>query len=1331
MFEQVLVCPDWDNRVRWQSGERLHHLFEQRCDQFQQAGDSGHLAVDSAEGQWSYLQLDQQANQLARYLQALGYGAGDVIGLLFDKSANSYLAMLAVSKIHAAYVPLDPSFPADRIAYIATDAGLKTILTLARYRDLLATADLPTVCVDDAATTIRTQASTRLTIQETGQPVSELCYIIYTSGSTGRPKGVPIEQASICNFVRVAAEMYGYTPADRVYQGLTIAFDFAVEEIWVPLAVGATLLPNQTGSSLLGSDLADFMLHHRVTAMCCVPTLLATIDQDIPYLRLLIVSGEACPQDLLARWYSPQRRILNAYGPTETTVTATLSFPKPGQTITIGKPLPTYSVVILEPGTENVLPFGKEGEIAVAGVGVARGYLNREDQTRKAFIQDFLHLPNNPSGLIYRTGDLGVINSNGDIEYRGRIDLQVKIRGYRIELTEIESVMLQLPGIAQAVVETFEPMPGAKELVAYYTCTPLAGEVTADTLVQALREKLPAYMVPAYYERLDIMPLMASDKADRKALPKPVGVRMNVGSRTLVEPRTPMEKQVAETLATLLHLEAVSVEDHFFNDLGASSLLMAQFATALRKKTGQTDLSMRDVYVYPSVALLAGHLEHHAGEAHPTYTVETFRIPSKMEYYTCGALQLLAYLAYLICVTGSTLAVGRWIWAAQGLGEMYWRTVGGLAGAFFAGTALAIAAKWLLIGKWQAEQIPIWSLRYFRFWVVRQLLVFSPMMLFRGYPLYNLYLRLLGAKIGRNVVLECEHIPVGTDLLSIGDNTILRSHSILCTYKARSNYLFTGPVNLGSHVVVGEGSVVDINTVMQDHAQLGHASALHERQVALAGKCYHGIPAQETTTDFRWAINKPVSQVRKVMYSLLQLGVYLGVLLPLSVFLSTFLIEEAGLPTHSPLSGAWFEDILVDTTWGIVGLLLLSLAAAVLVPRLLNLFLRENREYVRYGVHFFLFKWLQTWSNSPLLNLLFGDSAYITTYLQSVGINLSTVAQTGSNFGVEQRHDSPFLCQFGTRTMVSDGLNLLNAQHSPTAFRLVRNTIGADTFIGNSVFYPVGSKLGTNCLIATKAMIPIDGPLRENTGLLGSPSFEIPRVSGEDKDFDMFADTPKRWQGLRQKTRSNLLTLLIFVGAFFIYGFATLLLTYLEEQSSVSLDVTGWVVAENGFLLFTVLYFVLLERASLGFGRMQPVTATIYEREFWRVERMWKCSAVLLQWLWIGTPFRNLLNRALGVRQGKMVFDDGLGMTERTLVEIGDYCNFNTRSILQSHSLEQGRYKSDLIRVGNQCSIEPNAFIHYGVKIGDNAVIGTDSFVMKGETVEPNAIWRGNPARAV
>ena len=354
----------------------------------------------------------------------------------------------------------------------------------------------------------------------------------------------------------------------------------------------------------MGDELADFLRERDVTVMACCPTLLATIEQDLPKLRLLLVGGEACPQNLVARWYRAGRRILNSYGPTEATVTATLTELRPDKPVTIGVPLSTYSIVILDPNEDKTVENGELGEIGIAGVGLALGYMNRDELTMKKFIRDFLNIQNNPSGRIYRTGDLGRIDENGEIEYRGRIDTQVKIRGYRIELNEIEAVLLDLPQIAQAAVTTFEPEPDVTELVAYYAFKQGA-ELPRDEISQALRSKLPPYMVPAFLEELPSIPMTLSNKADHKRLPKPQLARFSSATGGYVAPKTENERILHAALCEVLRVDRVSTEHHFFDELGANSLLMARVCATIRKNPRMANVSMRDIYTNPTIARLA------------------------------------------------------------------------------------------------------------------------------------------------------------------------------------------------------------------------------------------------------------------------------------------------------------------------------------------------------------------------------------------------------------------------------------------------------------------------------------------------------------------------------------------------------------------------------------------------------------------------------------------------------------------------------------------------------------------------------------------------------
>lgn len=1346
----VLRSTEHDPQPRWQRGERLHGLFEQRCDELASAGRIDQCAVESDEATLSYDALDRRANQFARYLQGRGIGPGSVVALLFDKTVHAYVSMLAVLKAGAAYVPLDGSFPADRIGFIAGDAQVRLILSTSGYRERLSRIEVPLCCVDEMECELDACADTRLAVSVTGpESVADdaLCYVIYTSGSTGRPKGVPIQHSSICNFVRVAAEVYGYQPTDRVYQGLTLAFDFAVEEIWVPWMVGATLLPNQTGASLLGRDLSSFLIDRRVTALCCVPTLLATVDEDVPSLRLLIVSGEACPRHLVDRWHRPDRTMLNAYGPTEITVTATLGTLRPGAPVTIGKPLPTYSIVILAPDETRALPFGETGEIGVAGIGVARGYLNRDEQTRKVFIADFLDIPHNASGRIYRTGDLGRVNERGEVEYLGRLDTQVKIRGYRIELAEVESVALRVPGLAQAVVSTHEATPGAVELVAYYTWTDPEHGPDPQTVAAELRAMLPTYMVPTFYERLQAMPMLASDKADRKALPKPSGLRLVSAGREHVSAEGELELEIAQLLGRTLEIDLVSVEDHFFENLGANSLLMARFNARLRTELGYTGCSIRDIYLHPTVRRLAALLQsaprHMPGPTQTPTEVEPLPTVSRVQHAICGSVQLVLAFAFLWFNATVVLEGWRWTLAAPDLAAAYGRAVGFSIAAFALAAALPVAVKWLLIGRWTAQDFPVWGLRYLRFWVVKSLVRTNPLVLLAGSPLYTAYLRCLGARVSWSAVVLSPVVPVCTDLVSIGDEAVVTKSVSLNSYHAKAMRIHTGPVHIGHRAYVGEASVLDIHTALGDGSQLGHASSLQRGQRLAANTCHHGSPAVPTATRFAPSHAElgaaPIRVGRRIAYSLGQLAMLFLVVLPLPTAVAYHLLTPHdngwGLAAllEAPASLGDLPFVVGGAALVFLGSLLFGLAAVIGLPRLLARLIEPGRVYPLYGFHYAVSRAIARLSNSKIYNTMLGDSAFIVHYLRAIGYRfVDGIEQTGSNFGLSQRQDHPLLCNIGRGTMVSDGLSMENLEIASHSFRVLPVSIGAHNFLGNVVSFPAHARTGANCLFATKVAVPIDGVVRENVGLLGSPCFEIPRSTRSDLALAHDKSPEVLRQRMRQKRASNARTIgLYLVSNGWAFVFSALLwhYTYFELDAYGSFFLAAF-AAVNAALLMA--HYIFVDRLTLGFGRLQAQHCSIYDPYFWRHERMWKLGLsndqLPLQTL-NGTPFKAWAWRLLGVRVGRMLFDDGGSIPEKSLVQIGDHCCLNDRSVLQAHSLEDGVFKSDRIVVEDACTVGVGAYVHYDVVIHTGSQVGTDSFLMKGERTSAHAYWVGNPAR--
>jgi non-ribosomal peptide synthetase-like protein len=1326
-----------NNDIRWRGGERLEDLFEDRCDQLRKAGRGGALAVDGPAGRLTYDQLDAAANRLAQFLvRRLGVGPCDRIGLLFDDAVMGYVSMLAVLKAHAVYVPLDKGFPPDRLSYISSDARVRMVLSHSRLADLAGAAGIEVTYLDRAAKRIGAESPERVRAAESDALRDDLCYVIYTSGTTGRPKGVAISHPSICNFVRVAAETYGYTAADRVYQGLTMAFDFAVEETWVPWLTGATLVPKPRGGNLLGPDLASFLREQHITALCCVPTLLATLDEDLPELRFLLVSGEACPPELADRWHRPGRRFLNVYGPTEATVSATWTLLEPDRPVTIGVPLPTYSVAILDREGDRVLPADQTGEIAIGGIGLAKGYLNLPDKTRQAFTPDFAGMPGNPSGRIYRTGDLGKINAKGEIEHKGRIDTQVKIRGYRIELAEIESVLAEAPGVAQAVVTTYESAPGVVELAGYYRLRRDSGRADPDALYAHLRERLPAYMVPAYLEEITEIPMTTAGKVDRRSLPPPSRSRRQADRGAYAAPATGTETVLANTLAGVLGMDRVSADADFFDELGASSLLMARFVAAL---PDGTTASMRDIYENKTVRRLAAVIDgatDGAVDGAPRAGAQPMPVPpdslelgaavGKPRYALCGALQLLVFGCLIGLLAFAVDAGLAWLTAGHGAGDVAERAVV-FGAALQAGlAALPIAAKWLLIGRWKPRRITIWSLAYLRFWIVKSLLVASPLALLSiGTPLLNLYLRALGAKIGRGTVIFSGHMPVCTDLLTVGPGTVIRKACYFNGYRARGGVIEIAPVTVGADVFVGEQTVLDIGTGIEDGATLGHSSSLLAGQVVPAEACWHGSPARPADSDYhyRTAGTARCGQLRRAWYAASRLAVFLLIAGPVEALVGVLLWSRPRMFARMPELDSLIGAAVIGG-----GLLIAGLIAAGTIPRVLSLLLRPGKTYPLFGFHFTVQRLVSRWSNLAPFNLLFGDSVLITRYLKLIGYRLGRVEQTGSNFGTTFHHEIPALSFIGTSTMVSDGLSMINADFSSSAFQVRPVVVGPGNFLGNDLAWPAGARTGENCLIATKAMIPLGGPVREGVGLLGSPCFEIPRTVQRDHRFDEFSAEPERRRRIAAKTRHNLVT----IGLHLLARFA--LLAWLVVVALLPVSDEGWqgwastvglIVAD---LTILIVLFTLADRAVTGFRPLRPRFCSIYQLPFWRHERYWKVPSIAFMRMFDGTPFKPAFWRLLGVKMGRRVFDDGCSIIERSLTSVGSDTTLNMACLLQGHSLEDGIFTSDRISIGSGCTVGTGAFVHYGVTMEDGALLEADSFAMKGSAIHRDARWLGNPA---
>ncbi|WP_330310347.1 MULTISPECIES: Pls/PosA family non-ribosomal peptide synthetase [unclassified Streptomyces] len=825
------------------------------------------------------------------------------------------------------------------------------------------------------------------------------------------------------------------------------------------------------------------------------------------------------------------------------------------------------------------------------------------------------------------------------------------------------------------------------------------------------------------------------------------------GAGTAIGVSQALDVRLAEVLAAVLRVERVSVDSHFFDDLGADSLVMAQFCARARKRDDLPTVSMRDIYRYPTIETLAAAFA--VGEPSPVRGQAPSGIPLPSEaqavdvpsgdsdepplgtlpYVLCGAAQLLFFLVF--SSVGGLVAIEGYEWVIEGSRtvDLYRRAVSFSAAVFFGLCALPIVAKWLLVGRFTHRRLRVWSVAYLRFWCVKAFIRTSPARLLAGSPLYGLYLRALGARIGKGVVILSRTVPVCTDLLSIGDGTLIRKDVHLSCYRAHDGWIETGSVTLGAQVIVSEQTVLDIDTSMGDGAQLGHASSLQRGQSVPAGESWHGSPAEATTTDYSSVPPVACGTLRPAIYSLGQLAAMLLVYLPMSVAGVSIVLsvvpqlnavlgpESSALTNPASVLAALLASLVVFIGAAPVGLVLVGT-----LPRLLRLAIKPDRVYPLYGFHYGVQRAILRLTNIRFFTTLFGDSSAIVHYLRCLGYDLRNVQQTGSNFGTMVKHDTPYLSKVGSGTMVADGLSIINAEFSSTSFRLSRTSIGPDNFLGNNIAYPSGGRTGDNCLLATKVLVPIDGPVREGVGLLGSPSFEIPRTVMRDTQFDGMAIGDELRRRLAAKNRHNALTASLHL---LVRWFHFVVLALIGVAAVDLYDVYGVLVLALASLVsvaFTVMLFTLIERAVTGFRPLKPLYCSIYDPAFWSHERFWKLTSHRYMEAFNGTPFKALVWRLLGAKVGRRVFDDGCTLIERTLVSIGDDCTLNAASVVQSHSQEDGAFKSDHATLGRGVTLGVGAFVHYGTVLGDQAQLDADTFLMKGEEVPPRARWGGNPA---
>lgn len=592
--ERHQIVVEWNSAVPpCPSHECLHETFEAQVEK-----TPDRVAILHHGTAITYRELNIRANRLAHYLKELGAGPETLVGVCLGRSIDTVVALVAILKSGAAYLPLDPHYPQDRIVFMLEDAQVPILLTESRYLNMLPAHKAQDVLIDQHSHAWRNQSEQN---PSHSAKRDNLAYVLYTSGSTGRPKGVALMHQSAVALVDWANTVYSSEEYSGVLFATSICFDLSVFEIFAPLSAG--------GRVILAEDaleLARLPEANEVTLINTVPSVIAEVVRMKalpPSVLTINLAGEYSSQELVQAIYSSSQvqRVYDLYGATEDTTHSTLALRTPDGPPSVGRPFPGTQLYVLDSHLQPV-PVGVPGEIFLGGAGLARGYLNRPELTAQRFLRNpFI---DDPEARIYRTGDLGRFRPDGNLEYLGRIDHQVKIRGFRVELGEIETILNEHPSVDSSVVIAKKDDAGEARLIAYFIPNP--GNVpNVESLRNFLSVKLPEYMVPPFFIPLEFFPRTPSGKIDRKSLPEPRRERPDLETE-YAAPRNELEKYIADIWSRILQIDQIGIHDRFFQ-LGGSSLQAARFINELQQLLGET-IYIVTIFQSPTIAEYADFL---------------------------------------------------------------------------------------------------------------------------------------------------------------------------------------------------------------------------------------------------------------------------------------------------------------------------------------------------------------------------------------------------------------------------------------------------------------------------------------------------------------------------------------------------------------------------------------------------------------------------------------------------------------------------------------------------------------------------------------------------
>ena len=1300
----------------------LHQLFENTAEKYPER-----IAVIFNGVRITYSDLNKKANRLARYLKSSGIGVNDFAGIFLSRTPEMYVAMLGILKAGAAYIPIDPKYPAERVHYILANCNARVLISTSDLINKTGDSGCFNVVLDKDHYKFDDQSSFNLSLAETNVKSEDSAYAIYTSGTTGDPKGVKISHSAVCNLVRTEGKLFGVRPEDIVFQGFSIAFDASVEEIWLAFYSGASLFIGTEEIMQSGPGLSKILNENKVTVLSTVPTLLSILSEDITLLRLLILGGEVCPTELAKRWATPGRRMINTYGPTETTVIATYNECSPVRNVNIGKPIPNYSAYILDSDLKR-LPVCVAGELCIGGLGLSDGYINLPDLTDKKFIVPKFKTNHDFPRRLYRTGDLCRFNETGEIEFLGRIDSQIKLRGFRIELTEIESQLMLCPDVQSSAVTVKNGFNGIQLLVAYVIPSK-SGRFDEETVKNRLKSRLAPFMIPNIFEIVTELPLLPSGKVDRTRLPEPKFLTKGLNIVNTAD-CSPNELKILQLWQKLFAPNQVGVEDNFF-DLGGHSLFASQMISELRKDKQMNMLSVRDIYDYPTIRELAGYIDSLSRNTVNKETEKTLNKKVKpLTFYSVAVLQILALIFFYgiatILITSPLLI--KHYFPHITYNNIAFLCLDSIILSYPLLLLLSVAVKWLVIGKFRAGVYPLWGFYYFRFWFVKKCIDITPVSLLTGTPFLALYYRLMGMKTGKNVYLGSDRVRV-FDLVSVGSNSSISKEAHLMGYTVEDGMLKLGKISVGSNCFVGARSLLHPGSAMEDDSALLELSMLKVNCTIPEGETWRGSPAKPYKSSYDLLIEaKKKSQPSVKLFKRIGLILVHTVALLFVILLPWILL----IPYSLVIYFSNIQESFLMTLFTIIPLSALYILTFCLFSAALKWLVLGKLKPGDIPINSILY--IRKWFVDSLIamSLLMVKSLYATLYLppwlRLIGARIGKRAEIST-----VNYISTDLLKIGNESFLADSVNV-GPPLIINGYMIFRTTeVGTRSFLGNSAVLPTGSKVEDGCLIGVLSITP---SLPEEAGMkdaswLGSPPMFLPNRQKSPEFPEKYTYKP---------TFSLYLTrgIIEFFKITMPLAFTSILLLVFYNYSYS-------VFKSGNFLKFIyeaplILLLLSFSTVFIGWffktiliGRYKPEAKPLWSTFVWRNEFINSISENLVYpffvSMFLGTPFAPLYFRIMGCKIGKKVFMETTEITEFDLVTIGDNSALNFGSTIQTHLFEDRVMKMSDVRIGKECTIGSLSVILYDTEMHDHSILKGLSLIMKGETLPENTNWQGSPCQ--